>query len=145
MNKLQWNFKRMSFILFQENPFQNVVWEWRPFCLGLNALTPHPLLPSELHGPLVGLGGPERWIYCASDIRYGQNGKLVVVIITYHDCNILQSLFQVIDTNNTHVEGHRMGHSVSSIACHCYNRTDKITLGKVLKVHIKYRLKVKQF
>ena len=38
-NKLQWNFNRNSCIFVQQNPCQNVVWKWRPFCLGLNELT----------------------------------------------------------------------------------------------------------
>ena len=37
-NKLQWNFNRNSYIFIQENPFETVVWKWRPFCLGLNVL-----------------------------------------------------------------------------------------------------------
>ena len=37
-NKLQWNFKRNSYILIPENPFQPVVWKSRPFCFGLNEL-----------------------------------------------------------------------------------------------------------
>ena len=37
-NKLQWNLNRNSHIFIQGNAFENVVWEWRPFCLGLNVL-----------------------------------------------------------------------------------------------------------
>ena len=36
------NFSEMlienSYIFIQENPFENVVWKWRPFCLGLNVI-----------------------------------------------------------------------------------------------------------
>ena len=27
MNKLQWNFNRNSYILIQENPFENIIWK----------------------------------------------------------------------------------------------------------------------
>ena len=38
-NKLQWNLNLNSYIFIKENSFWNVVWKWRPFCLGLNELT----------------------------------------------------------------------------------------------------------
>ena len=40
-NTLQWNFNRNICILIQENPFENVVMNSRPFCLGLNVLIPN--------------------------------------------------------------------------------------------------------
>ena len=36
--KLQWNLNRNLYTFIQENAFENVVWKWRPFCLGLNVL-----------------------------------------------------------------------------------------------------------
>ena len=36
--KLQLNFNGNSYIFIQQNPFQNVIWKSRPFCLGLNVL-----------------------------------------------------------------------------------------------------------
>ena len=38
-NKLRWNFNRSPCIFIHKNPFENVVWKWWPFCLGLNVLT----------------------------------------------------------------------------------------------------------
>ena len=45
MNKLQWNFNRMSFIFIQENAYENVVWKMaailsRPQCVKLHAMLP---------------------------------------------------------------------------------------------------------
>ena len=37
-NKLQWNFKRNSYILIQDNGFENVVCEITTICLGLNVI-----------------------------------------------------------------------------------------------------------
>ena len=38
-NVFQWNFNRNSNIFIQGNAFENVVWKWRSFCLGLKVLT----------------------------------------------------------------------------------------------------------
>ena len=35
---------RNSYIFIHENVFEHVVWKWRPFCLGLNALNMHIIL-----------------------------------------------------------------------------------------------------
>ena len=37
-NKLQWNIDLNSYNFIQENAFQNVVYKWQPYCLGLNVL-----------------------------------------------------------------------------------------------------------
>ena len=37
-NKLQWNLNRNLYIFIKENPFENVIWKWRPYCLGLDEL-----------------------------------------------------------------------------------------------------------
>ena len=36
--KNQWNFIRITYILFQENPYNNVVWKISAICLGLDVL-----------------------------------------------------------------------------------------------------------
>ena len=39
-NKFKWNLMRNSYIIIQENAFENVVWKQRPSCIGLNVLSP---------------------------------------------------------------------------------------------------------
>ena len=38
-NKLPWNFHQNSYLFIKENAYENVIYECRPFCLGLNVLT----------------------------------------------------------------------------------------------------------
>ena len=37
-DQFQWNLNQNLYIFIQENASANVVWKWRPFCVGLNVL-----------------------------------------------------------------------------------------------------------
>ena len=37
-NIFQWNLNQNTTIFIEENAFENVIWKWRPFCLGFSVL-----------------------------------------------------------------------------------------------------------
>ena len=84
-NKLQWNFKRNSYIFIQENAFENVVWKMAAICLGLNVL-------SQLAKWACPRGPPEnlqRTIWWRSDYAWHCGtliNKLCLSYILYNVC-----------------------------------------------------------
>ena len=92
--KLQWNFKRNTYIFFQGNPFENVARKWRLFCLSLNTLTHCPHMATNIM-PKMGLHKSWNLICEAPGYNFTMNSQTTVL------CNEIENYTNTNKSNDT--------------------------------------------